>query len=433
MAQSAEGRALALGLLAGIGAAGLTLAIAWYQRTKKSNGSISGMRTLTAFHNDLKASGSGAEGQLLRRQTDILEKLNGLIRIVEEVKSEVKTLKDTVPRLEERVRKELNQVAPDRSPRRRTSPLAPRKRKRSEPGPEDGDGDAAGGGYGSLSSEEVESEGGYITAHTDTEEESEEEKVIHSTVNTAFGSSVKDVHEDNQISEFDALMQKADNLHGSLELDRKEGFRLLLEKKDQYWDQVEFLWRLARAYGDMHDITLDKEDKKNYAIIGKEIAMDAVNLNPLSADSHMWLSIICGYLSEYGSVQTKIKNGCLFKDHIDKAIELKPQDPKLYYLLGRWCYASSQLSWIERKVAATLFEEPPNSTIQDALQCFLKVEEIHPRYSKANSVYLTKCYRELGQMTNAQMWCDMAASFPDTVEEQETQEELENLRSLLKQ
>uniref|UniRef100_UPI00398E8B45 regulator of microtubule dynamics protein 2 n=1 Tax=Pristiophorus japonicus TaxID=55135 RepID=UPI00398E8B45 len=420
MAQSAEGKALALGLLAG--AAGVTLAVAWYQRTKKSSGSVSVLRNPTELGNDLKASGSGAERQLLLRHTDILEKFNELIRSLEEVKNEVKTLKGTVSHLEERARKELSQVAPDRSPRKRTSPITPRKRKRSEQGPEDGD--AARAGYGSLSSEEVESEGGYITAHTDTEEESEAEEVNHSTVNTA---------KDNQTSEFDVLLQIADNLHGSLELDKKEGFQLLLEKKDQFWDQVEFLWRLARAYADMHDITLDKEDKRNYAIIGKEIAMNAVDLGPQSADSHMWLAIICGHLSEYGNIQTKIKNGSLFKDHIDKAVELRPQDPKLYYLLGRWCYAASQLSWIERKVATTLFEEPPNSTIQDALQCFLKVEEIHPKYSKANSVYLTKCYKELGQNTNAQIWCDMAASFPDTVEERETQEELENLLSVLKQ
>lgn len=33
----------------------------------------------------------------------------------------------------------------------------------------------------------------------------------------------------------------------------------------------------------------------------------------------------------------------------------------------------AQLSWIERRVAATLFGEPPSSTVQDALKNFLKV------------------------------------------------------------
>lgn len=31
------------------------------------------------------------------------------------------------------------------------------------------------------------------------------------------------------------------------------------------------------------------------------------------------------------------------------------------------------MSWLERKVAATLFGEPPSATVEDALKNFLKV------------------------------------------------------------
>ncbi|CAB1312463.1 unnamed protein product [Coregonus sp. 'balchen'] len=119
-------------------------------------------------------------------------------------------------------------------------------------------------------------------------------------------------------------------------------------------------------------------------------------------------------------------------DHLDKAIELKPQDPMSYYLLGRWCYAVAQLSWIERKVAATLFGEPPSATVQDALKNFLKVEEISPKYSKLNFVFLAKCYRDLGQKGQARKMCDAATSIQTiSKEDEEAQKELDSLLSAL--
>ncbi|XP_055492379.1 regulator of microtubule dynamics protein 2-like [Leucoraja erinacea] len=437
MAPVSEGKALALGLLAGIGAAGLTLAMAaWYRRRREAEGSFGGWSGLPGR--------PWAPRQRQRQgQDDVADKLDGLIRSLEELKSEVMSLKETVPR----VYRELGQAGTARGARKRSSPghTASRKRKKVEWGSDDGAADVAATGQASLSSEEVESERGYITAHTDTED-SEEDKLKHCTANSASETSVRGAHEGSGTNDFDLLMQKADTLHGSLMAEKNEGYLLLLEKKDQFRDQVKDKVVLFANYDDeltLHTFNVKTASTHEWAAIinvqhscwplGKELALDAVNLGPESADSHMWLAIIFGHLSGYGSVQTKIKYGFLFKEHIDKAIELRPQDPKLFYLLGRWCYAASQLSWIERKVAAALFGEPPNSTIQDALQCFLKVEEIQTRYSKDNCVYLTKCYKELGQNTNAQMWCDMAVSFPDIIEEQETQEEFETLVSILKQ
>ncbi|CAL9687377.1 unnamed protein product [Knipowitschia caucasica] len=137
---------------------------------------------------------------------------------------------------------------------------------------------------------------------------------------------------------------------------------------------------------------------------------------------------MCGIMAEYDTVQNKIKNGYIFKDHLDKAIELKPHDPLSYYLMGRWCYAVAQLSWLERKVAATLFGEPPSASVEDALRNFLKVEEIQPGYSKLNYVYLAKCYRDLGQQAKARRWCEKATSAPaQTREAEEAQKELDVL------
>ncbi|XP_069464039.1 regulator of microtubule dynamics protein 2 isoform X2 [Ambystoma mexicanum] len=392
-----DSKEVVVGLLAG--AAGISLAIVWYQRSR-TTGSTFQLPNFLSLRNKLQSAtthttvqnSQGAMVVLQGRQLQMLDKLNCLLKSVEELKDEVRFLKETIPKLEDQIREELKGKADSR----RISPLhKASKRKKA---------DSARGSADQNSSEEAESEGGYLTAYTDTEQESEDEKRAAQTLAS------------DQKAERVLVLQQADRLHGGSETEQQEGYRMLLEKEDQYENDVEYLWRLVRAHGDMFEMTTDIEEKKNYAVNGKSIAGKAVEMDPFNADCHQWFAIMCGYLSEYESVQNKIKNGYLFKEHLDKAIELKPQDPFLYYLLGRWCYAVAQLSWIERKVAATLFGNPPSATIQEALQNFIK------------------CYRDLGQNTKALKYCDVASTITSvTNEDKESQKDLEALLLSLRQ
>ncbi|XP_073194505.1 regulator of microtubule dynamics protein 2 isoform X3 [Lepidochelys kempii] len=357
-----ENKGLILGIMAG--AAGISLVLVWYHKIRKP-GATALLDLRNRFHYvDLQNEMHNEQGTVMalqRRQLQILEKLNGLLLNVEELKREVKFLKEAVPKLEELVRDELQGKADVR----RISPSHRATRKRRA--------ETAYGATETTSSEEADSEGGYITAHTDTEGESEEER--------RWISLPAESARPEKETELFNLLQQVDSLRCGSDDDKKESFRLLLEKEEKYGNHEGFLWRLARAYGDMFEMTTDIEEKKKYVANGKIVAEKAIQLDTMSADSHQWFAIMCGYMSEFDSIQNKIKNGCLFKEHLDKAIELKPQDPFLYYLNGRWCYSVAQLSWIEKKVAATLFGTPPTSTVQEALQNFLKGSLIRFLYS----------------------------------------------------
>lgn len=198
----------------------------------------------------------------------------------------------------------------------------------------------------------------------------------------------------------------------------------------QYAEQKDFLWRLARAHSDMCELTDDADEKRSYAADGKEELEIALQKWDQSAECHQWYAILCGQLSEHESIQKRIQTGYVFKEHIDKAIELKPEDPQSYYLLGRWCYQVSHLGWLEKKTASALFEAPPTATVQDALQNFLRVEELSPGYSKAGRMYISKCYRDLGNKAAAILWMNLASELPaNTKEDAESEKDLEEMRS----
>ncbi|NXM59483.1 RMD2 protein, partial [Illadopsis cleaveri] len=404
-----ENKGLILGIMAGT--AGLSLVLVWYRKIRKPGAAVR-VRAFQDIGNKINSAGfqneapneQGAVMVLHGRQLQILEKLNGLLLSVDELKREVEFLKEAIPKLEELVRNELQ----GKGDVQRVSPSHRATRRRKA--------DTASGARETTSSEEAESEGGYLTAHTDSEGDSEEEKRCMKSSDAVVKSE-----EDEDLLNF---LQQVDSLHKGSEDDKKEGFRLLLEKHDKYENCVDFLWRLARAYGDLFEMATDAEEKRRYFS------------NRRNLQSNKWellFAIMCGYMSQFESVQNKIRNGYLFKEHLDKAIELKPQDPLLYYLNGRWCYSVAQLSWLEKKVAAALFGTPPTSTVEEALQNFLKAEEMHPGYSKCNYVYLAKCYKDLGQKNNALKYCDSALSILSvTNEDKEAQKDLEALLLTLK-
>ncbi|NWX46657.1 RMD2 protein, partial [Steatornis caripensis] len=374
-----ENKGLILGIMAGT--AGISLMLIWYRKIRKRGAAVR-IPAFLDLGNRLNSVGLPNEASheqvvmvLHGRQLQILEKLNGLLLSVDELKREVTFLKEAIPKLEELVRNELQ----GKGDVQRVSPSHRATKRRKV--------ETAAGATETTSSEEAESEGGYLTAHTDSEGDSEEEKGCVKSPDAIVKSE----------EELFNLLQQVDSLHKGSEDDKKESFRLLLEKDDKYQNCVDFLWRLARAYGDLFEMTTDAEEKRKYYVC-------VFFFSPLR------FAIMCGYMSQFESVQNKIRNGYLFKEHLDKAIELKPQDPFLYYLNGRWCYSVAQLSWIEKKVAAALFGTPPTSTVEEALQNFLKAEEMRPGYSKYNYVYLAKCYKDLGQKNNALKYCDSALS-----------------------
>ncbi|XP_007445856.1 PREDICTED: regulator of microtubule dynamics protein 2 [Lipotes vexillifer] len=450
-----------------VGTTGISLLLLWYHKVRKPRTAMDLPKFLSLGNSldlmpsqDEMPNGQGTTAIFQGRQLQILEKLNELLTNMEELKEEIRVLKGTIPKLEEYIQGELggkttvHKISPQHRARKRRLVTVQSSAT-------------------SNSSEEAESEGGYITANTDTEEQS-------FPLPKAFNTHVEELN-------LDALIQMADNLRMN-ESRKMESFELLCDHKEKFRDEIEFIWRFARAYGDMYELSTNAQEKKHYANIGSKCLAKVMAKNPgaetleTGVDGHQHpvqgrksaviahnsifelvcrgktgslksteffpkpptgvynyavhlctYAVLCGYVSEFEGLQNKISYGYRFKEHLDKAIEFLPEEPFLYYLKGRYCYTVSKLSWIEKKMAATLFGKIPSATVQEALQNFLKVEELQPGFSKSNYMFLAKCYIDLEQTDTAVKFCNMAVLLPCvTKEDKDAQKEVRKINTSLK-
>ncbi|KAJ8290409.1 hypothetical protein GJAV_G00012430 [Gymnothorax javanicus] len=225
--------------------------------------------------------------------------------------------------------------------------------------------------------------------------------------------------------ELAAFLFRSDALHAGDSQQKAEGFQILSSSKPLYGENKEFLWRLARAYNDMYGIAEDQHQKKLYADEGREEAEAALQMDDLSAECHKWFAVLAGLTSHHESMHGRLKSSRVFKEHIDKAIALKADDPLCFYMLGRWCYEVASLGWLEKKAAAALYGTPPSATLRDALENFLKAEGLRPGFSRTARLYIAKCHKELGNISEARTWAGLAFKMPKVSNEGEDASSLE--------
>ena len=173
-----------------------------------------------------------------------------------------------------------------------------------------------------------------------------------------------------------ALVQQVDELN--LEHKYQEVYDLLAAAPQHLKDHPEILWRQARASYDIADTKPDdKKWKEKYYREAFSFSQTALEKDSTSFGPHKWFAVTLSALGDFVSTKEKIQNSFLIKEHSLKALEYKPKDPTTLHMLGRWCYAVANVGWIERKLAATLFASPPESSFAEAIGYFQKAHELH--------------------------------------------------------
>lgn len=186
---------------------------------------------------------------------------------------------------------------------------------------------------------------------------------------------------------------------------------------DTYPDNVDVVWRYARSCYKYSNCTTDANVRKAVICAGID-ACEKLLATP-NADLHKWCAILVGVNGDFLPIAEKIQNGYRFKEHVLKALEIRPNDADLHHLLGRFRYEVANLGWIERKIAATLFSEPPSASYEDAIDSFRKAEDFAVKVNLENRLFLSKCYIALGNYELACQWLEKLCDLSVTNENEE--------------
>lgn len=182
----------------------------------------------------------------------------------------------------------------------------------------------------------------------------------------------------------------------------------------------ELLWRLARASRNKALLSItDAQTKKSLTYESHEFARRALDLDKENFACHKWYAITLSDVGDYEGTKQKISNAYEIEKHFKKAIDLNPLDPTCYHLLGMWCFTVADVPWYQQKIAAAVFETPPSSSFEDAIDYFEKGERLDPNFYSMNLLMLGKAHLRLKKKADARRWLEKLCEFVCKTEEDE--------------
>lgn len=200
------------------------------------------------------------------------------------------------------------------------------------------------------------------------------------------------------------VVQHADQLYD--EDNVEELVKLLKSFPDP--EQYEIKWRLARALFALSK-TADAKTKKELVNEAFVRIQEALALKEDHFAGHKWMAILLDKKSGLDGIKERIGQLENVKRHMERAVELNPQDPTSWYILGEFALGLAEINWVTLKIVNTLFATPPRGTYEEALTYFKKAEDTEPDFYSMNYLMLGKCYLGLNNKEMAREWLTKAS------------------------
>jgi len=198
-----------------------------------------------------------------------------------------------------------------------------------------------------------------------------------------------------------------DNSHDTVKRSRAECLTMLTRLRDlivQHPDTPQLLWRIARILFESgkHAVKAGKDGKVEL-LEALEFARQSVLLDNENSKCHLWYAILLGDTCKYGDTKEKLLKGNMIEQHVKICLELDPSNSTALHLLGRYCFEVAGIKWWEAKIAAALFGTVPSSTYEEAMDYFLKADDLNNEWTE-NKLFVVKCLIKLGRKEEGSEW-----------------------------
>lgn len=149
-----------------------------------------------------------------------------------------------------------------------------------------------------------------------------------------------------QLSEADTLYESA----------KFEELATCLKKLDQ--SDVEVQWRLTRALYECSKLSANSANKPDLVRDAFDIIQKSIEKYDSHYAVHQWYAIMLDAKAHLDGLRARIHVLEEIKKHMEKAVELNPEDSISHYILGEFAFQIADLSWIEKKILSSMLNHP---------------------------------------------------------------------------
>tara|TARA_B100000029_G_scaffold492751_1_gene554435 strand:- start:149 stop:874 length:726 start_codon:yes stop_codon:yes gene_type:complete len=192
--------------------------------------------------------------------------------------------------------------------------------------------------------------------------------------------------------DFDAIDSYERNQQYDMEF---KSIKLFYDESD-----INFMWRMARAYFNQAEQEIDIDKKYDLFYNGYDYSKKALQLDSASAKANHYYAVLHGQIGLIEGTNQKIMNSYDVLKYGKIAIGLDSTYDNTYHLLGRLNFELANLSWLERNIASIIYETPPEGTFGEA-ENYFKSAIAFNKNDIRHWLWLGKTYIAMGERSKA--------------------------------